>query len=154
MTTEGHQIANVPNDGIPELPTKSCNETGVAITSKTQPDVLNVTSVKSTNTDDCYCFIFMNIAHLHYKTKQKVKFISDLCNLNTLFLCLCETWLKDDTLDSEIQTPGFSLIRCDRKVRAGGGVCVYLRHSVGFDTCLSYSNSVCEVLVSGSTNLL
>ena len=50
-------------------------------------------------------------------------------------------------MDSEIQIPGFSLIRCDRKVRAGGGVCVYLRHSVGFDTCPSHSNSVCEVLV-------
>ena len=89
----------------------------------------------------------MNIAHLYSKTKQKVNFISDLCNLNTLFLCFCETWLKDDILDSETQIPGFSLIRCDRKVRAGGGVCVYLRHSVGFDTCLNYSNSVCEVLV-------
>ena len=89
----------------------------------------------------------MNIAHLYSKTKQKVKFISDLCNINTLFLCFCETWLKDDILDSEIQIPGFSLIRCDRKVRAGGGVCVYLRHSVGFDTYLNYSNSVCEVLV-------
>ena len=119
----------------------------MAITSKTQPHVLNVTSVKSTNIDDCYCFIFMNIAHLYSKTKQKVKFISDLCNINTLFLCFCETWLKDDILDSEIQIPGFSLIRCDRKVRAGGGVCVYLRHSVGFDACLNYSNSVCEVLV-------
>ena len=89
----------------------------------------------------------MKIAHLYSKTKQKVKFISDLCNLNTLFLCFCETWLKDDIFDSEIQIPGLSLIRCARKVRAGGGVCVHLRHSVGFDTCLSYSNSVCEVLV-------
>ena len=89
----------------------------------------------------------MNIAHLYSKTKHKVKFISDLCNLNTLFLCFCETYLKDDILDSEIQIPDFSLIRCDCKARVGGGVCVYLRHSVGFDTCLSYSNSVCEVLV-------
>ena len=55
--------------------------------------------------------------------------------------------LKDDILDSEIQKPGFSMIRCDRKARVGDGVCVYLRHSVGFDTSLSYSNSVCEVLV-------
>ena len=89
----------------------------------------------------------MNIAHLYSKTKQKVKFISDICNFNTLFLCFCETYLKEDILDSEIQIPDFSLIRCDRKARVGGGVCVYSRHSVGFDTCLSYSNSVCEVLV-------
>ena len=89
----------------------------------------------------------MNIAHLYSKTKQKLKIISDLCNFNTLFLCLCETYLKDDILDSEIQIPDFSLIRCDRGARVGGGVCVYLRHSVGFDTYLSYSNSVCEVLV-------
>ena len=109
----------------------------------------NVTPVKPTITGDCYCFIFMNIAHLYSKTKQKVKFISDLCNFNTLFLilCFCETYLKDDILDSEIQIPDFSLIKCDRKARVGGGVCVYLRHSVGFDTCLSYSNLVCEFLV-------
>ena len=36
----------------------------------------------------------MNIAHLYSKTKQKVKFISDICNFNTLFLCFCETYLN------------------------------------------------------------
>ena len=106
-TTEGHQITNVPNDGNPKLPTKSCDETGVAITSKTQSHVLNVSPVKSNSSDDCYCFIFMNIAHLYSKTKQKVNIISDLCNLNTLFLCFCETYLKDDILDSEIQKTRF-----------------------------------------------
>ena len=39
---------------------------------------------------------------LYSKTKQKVKFISDICNFNTLFLCFCETYLKEDILDSEI----------------------------------------------------
>ena len=34
----------------------------------------------------------MNIAHLISKTKQKLKFLADLCDANTLFLCFCETF--------------------------------------------------------------
>ena len=32
-------------------------------------------------------FLFMNIAHLISKTKHKLKFLADLCDANTLFLC-------------------------------------------------------------------
>ena len=41
---------------------------------------------------------------------------------------------------------GFSIIRCDRMSRAGGGVCVYVSNSTTYDICLTYSNSVCELL--------
>ena len=92
-------------------------------------------------------FLFMNIAHLISKTKQKLKFLADLCDANTLFLCFCETFLHDGISDSEIQIPEFSITRCDRLSRVGGGVCIYLRNSVNFITCVNYSNSVCELLI-------
>ena len=93
-------------------------------------------------------FLFMNIAHLISKTKQKLKFLADLCDANTLFLCFCETFLHDGMIgDSEIQIPEFSITRCDRLSRVGGGVCIYLRNSVNFITCVNYSNSVCDLLI-------
>ena len=92
-------------------------------------------------------FLFMNIAHIISKTKQKLKFLADLCDANTLFLCFCETFLHDGIGDSEIQIPEFSITRCDRLSRVGGGVCIYRRNSVNFITCVNYSNSVCELLI-------
>ena len=50
-----------------------------------------------------FLFLFMNIAHLISKTKQKLKFLADLCDVNTLFLCFCETFLHDGIGDIEIQ---------------------------------------------------
>ena len=94
-----------------------------------------------------YSFIFMNVARLITLTKRKSEILSDLCDKSTLFLCLCETFLHEGILDSEIKISGFSIIRCDRSSRTGGGVCVYVSNSTTYDICLSYSNSVCELLI-------
>ena len=91
--------------------------------------------------------MFMNIARLMTKNKQKLKFLADLCNSTTLFLCFCETFLHDGIQDSEIQIPDFSIARSDRYSRVGGGVCVYVRNTVNFKSCLCFSNSVCELLI-------
>ena len=44
---------------------------------------------------------------------------------------------------------GFVVCRCDRADRPGGGLCIYIhvKDSVMFVVCLSYSNSVCELLI-------
>ena len=62
------------------------------------------------------------------------------------FLCLCETFLFDGINDSEIHIPDFTVIRCDRFSREGGGVCIYLKNSISFKTCPKLSNSVCDLL--------
>ncbi len=79
--------------------------------------------------------------------KPKHLFLSDLCDKNTLFICLCETFLHEGINDNEVQICGHSIIRCDRRDRVGGGVCIYLRHSIPFNICLTYSNSVCDLLI-------
>ena len=88
-----------------------------------------------------YSFIFMNVARLITITKRKNEILSDFCDKSTLFLCLCETFLHEGILDSEIKISGFSIIRCDRSSRTSGGVCVYVSNSTTYDTCLTYSNS-------------
>ena len=92
-------------------------------------------------------FLFMNIAHLISKTKQKLKFMADLCDANTIFLCFCETFLHDGIGDIEIQIPDFSITRCHRLFRVGDGVGIYMQKSVNFTTCVNYSNYVCELLI-------
>ena len=101
-----------------------------------------------------YSFIFMNVARLITLTKRKSEILSDLCDKSTLFLCLCETFLHEGILDSEIKISGFSIIRCDRSSRTGGGVCVYVSNSTTYDiVCHTQTLSV-SYLYSGSINLL
>ena len=107
----------------------------------------NVLNEACPNPSSMFHFLFMNIAHLISKTKQKLKFLADLCDANTLFLCFCETFLHDGIGDIEIQLPDLSITRCDRLSRVGGGVCIYMKKSVNFTTCVNYSNSVCELLI-------
>ena len=51
----------------------------------------------------------------------------ELCTPNTLFLCFCETFLTDEISDSELMIPDFTITRCDRRQRMGGGVCMYVK---------------------------
>ena len=92
-----------------------------------------------------YSFILLNIARLF--TKPKVKLLHDLCTSSTLFICICESFLFDCINDSKIYLPDFTVIRCDRISREGGGVCIYLRNSILFKICLQFSNTVCELLI-------
>ena len=94
-----------------------------------------------------YSFILLNIARLFTKTKSKYKVLYDLCSLSKLFICLCETFLTEDISDSEIQIPEFSIVRCDRHLREGGGVCIYVRTTNPFNVCVKYSNSICDLLI-------
>ena len=92
-----------------------------------------------------YSFIFMNVARLLTQTKIKnylIYMIGQLCSYVYVKL-----FLHEGILDSEIKISGFSIIRCDRMSRAGGGVCVYVSNSTTYDICLRDSNSVCELLI-------
>ena len=94
-----------------------------------------------------FSFLFMNIAHLYAKYRQKNKLLADYCDSSTMFICLCETFLHEGILDSEVQVPGFIIVRSDRVSRPGGGVCLYLRENLIYKIFLKYSNSVCDLLI-------
>ena len=63
------------------------------------------------------------------------------------FVALCETFLSDVINDSEISFTNFNINRCDKHSLIGGGVCIYLKQSICYDLLLSYSNSVCDLLI-------
>ena len=82
--------------------------------------------------------------------KSKVKFLSDLAiQHKACAVAVTESWLKPEIYDSELTVnfPGYSLFRSDRKVRAGGGVCVFLREDITGECLVSYNNGVCSLLL-------
>ena len=107
-------------------------------------------SCTTNNACPTYEFMLLNVARLLLnmsRDKSKIKFIGDLCSNQTLFVALCETFLSDVISDSEISISNYNIIRCDRYSRIGGGVCIYLKQSICYDLLLSYSNSVCDLLI-------
>ena len=99
-----------------------------------------VLNVGSSIAHSMFHFIFMNIGHLIGIHKQKIKFLADVSNYNTLFICFCETFLHEGIGDCEVQIHDFfSIIRC--------GVYIYFRKYINFTTYVNYSNSVCELMI-------
>ena len=101
-------------------------------------------SCTTNNACPTYEFMLLNVARLLLnmsRDKSKIKFIGDLCSNQTLFVALCETFLSDVISDSEISISNYNIIRI------GGGVCIYLKQSICYDLLLSYSNSVCDLLI-------
>ena len=68
---------------------------------------------------------------------------------NALMVAVTETWLSPDIFDSEVthSFPGYSLLRCDRVGRQGGGVALYIKEDLTGDVLGSFDNGVCELLV-------
>ncbi len=63
-----------------------------------------------------------------------------------------ETWLSENIPDSNIQINGYNLIRCDRPLSRGGGVCVYLKSQLNYsvlDLASSSSDSSAHIEAVG-----
>ena len=96
-------------------------------------------------------FLLSNINRLITKSgRSKSSFLRDQAELsNAILVAVTETWLNPTIFDSEVSHdfPGYSLRRCDRARREGGGVALYLRDDLTGDLLLSYDNDVCQLLV-------
>ena len=97
-------------------------------------------------------FLLSNIQRLITPSgRTKSGFLSDQAQLNgALLVAVTETWLSSQILDSEVchNFPGYSLLRCDREGRQGGGVGLYVREDLTADILCAYDNGVCELLVA------
>ena len=62
-------------------------------------------------------------------------------------ICVTETWLNDSIDSSVVGLKGYSLCRCDRAGRRGGGTCIYVRTHIPYKT-LSVNNSCKEIEVA------
>ena len=66
-----------------------------------------------------------------------------------LIVSVTETWLKPEVKDSEllVNFTGYSLYRCDREKRKGGGVCAFIHDDISAECIGTYDNGVSELLV-------
>ena len=92
--------------------------------------------------------IFGNTQGLFPRTNQtKVPYYSDMVKeLNAPFLCLTESHLHAGVLDAEIQIPGMTIYRCDRKQRERGGVINYVREDLAVSSEHRFSNGFCDTI--------
>ena len=128
-STGGHETSNVPDAAGTKFNVAKSHEQHVANAAWSEDLPSNTTLPAKLSvpiSPNCmFSFLFMNIAHLYAKYRPKNKLLADYCD--SMFICLCETFLHEDVLDSEVQIPGFIIVRSDRVSRPGGGVCLYLR---------------------------
>ena len=62
------------------------------------------------------------------------------------FIAITETWLKSYFSDAQLQIPGYSLSRCDRSKRHGGGVLLYSLSSLTASASEIFDDGTCQGL--------
>ena len=60
------------------------------------------------------------------------------------FIAATETRLKSYIADAQLQIPGYTLSRCDRDKRVGGGVLFYSHQDIPVTSCKTYDDGTCE----------
>ena len=89
-SNEGPEVPDVTDATNPKLSAKEHYESSVSPLTSPESKPISSTTVLNEacpNPFSMFQFLFMNIDHLISKTKQKLKFMADLCDANTLFLC-------------------------------------------------------------------
>lgn len=77
---------------------------------------------------------FLICGHLNVRSLTRhLNAIGDVIQRSNFdILCLSETWLTGDILESDIDIGGYSFVRCDRRGR-GGGVGMYIKSNIKFE---------------------
>ena len=83
-------------------------------------------------------------------TKWKLPYLKNYItqNKNESFpiIALTETWLKSHITDTHLQITGYDLLRCDRSLRRGGGVLLYLSEQLPPTNVEVYDDKVCQAI--------
>ena len=92
--------------------------------------------------------LFCNVQGLYnHIDLTKPKILMDMALFNDAFcICLCETHLNDNIIDSELTNEGWTIVRSDRKGRICGGTAIYINENVPISEKFVYSNSVCDAV--------
>ena len=106
-STSGHETSNVPDAAGTQFNVAKSHEQHVANAAWSEDLPSNTTMpaiLSSPISPNCMFsfYLFMNIAHLYAKYRQKNKLLADYCDSSTMFICLCETFLHEGILDSEV----------------------------------------------------
>ena len=62
------------------------------------------------------------------------------------FIAITESWLKSYFSDAQLQIPGYSISRCDRSIKNGGGVLLYSLSSLTVSATESFDDGTCQGL--------
>ena len=68
-------------------------------------------------------------------------------------MAITETWLQDHISDAQVEIPGYTSYRADRKKRRGGGCILYLHNDVVATKQFSYSDNSCSGTIVYCTSL-
>ena len=75
---------------------------------------------------------------------DEIKNVIKTCQFK--ILAISETWLTDEISDGEINIPDFRVFRRDRDGRRGGGVCLYVHHTINFKLLTNISHPTLEMI--------
>ena len=93
-STSRHETSNVPDAAGTKFNVAKSYEQHVANAAWSEDLPSNATmpaKLSSPISPNCmFSFLFMNIAHLYAKYRQKNKLLADYCDSSTIFICLCE----------------------------------------------------------------
>ena len=97
----------------------------------------NSDSIKSQDTNvgvlvnniQCLTIVHLNVRSLLPKIDE-IRCILNSCNFDVF--AVCESWLNQTIMDSEIVVDGYTVHRKDRPNSIGGGVCLYVKNDYTF----------------------
>ena len=103
----------------------------------------------SSSTDQPLSILLLNTNRLITPSgRSKAPFLWDQAQLNnSIMVGVTESWLNDQHADAEVNIPGFSILRSDRKNREGGGVVLFLRDDITGDVLCQFDNGTCEMII-------
>ena len=97
------------------------------------------------------------ISHLNIRSLigklDNLKLLMKNSTKNVDILTLSETWLNNNIDDSEVNIPGYSIVRRDRQGAMGGGVAIYFRDNLPF-TVVNTQDSIHSIKVSVITGVV
>ena len=85
--------------------------------------------------------------NIHFtKAQEKISFLREQCKEETpYFLAFAETYLKEGIKEAEFQLDGYSHETSHRKNRDGGGVIIYIKNNLTYQTLVSASDEMCSI---------
>lgn len=95
------------------------------------------------NSSPPFNIFLLNIRSLRHKTAELQLYLNELqlkSSLNFDLIALTETWARNDE-SSMLQIEGFSLVIQERIGQRGGGVALYFKHGLKFETFTVTSNT-------------
>ena len=87
-------------------------------------------------------------SNTRWKIKELQSYVQEQAKKNHSLplIAVTETWLKSYILDAQVTIPNYTVTRCDREKRTGGGVLLYSHESIPVSECSNFDDGVTQAL--------